>query len=180
MSKVLEFLEIAGIEFNQQSVNLYRKLLVKEIGKFWEAWEARDRWQMMNAICDISFIYDSLYYMDWHINGHQNYHDTLNTIMGLSKVAEFTSEQVMECYEIVCHSNLSKFDNDLDEAVSTDLKYTKLNFDTHHLLLVGSGKYATFSSLDQFGNDGKLYPKGEFLKSLVNYIEPDFGDVIWN
>ena len=84
-----------------------------------------------------------------------------------------------KAYEIVCNSNLSKFDKTEQEANETAAHY----FSKHSIELVQTynekhGLYVTKSSIDQTDIHGKFFPKGKILKSVVNYCEPDFSEIL--
>ena len=180
MDKVKQFLSIAGVERNQESIDLYRWLFVEEVTEFWTAWGNRDRTEMLDGICDAWFIANSLEHLDFHIgNGVvDSYHHINQSINSMCDASNLLDFQVQEGFKIVCDSNMSKFDNDAYEAEQTAIKYSRLGVDTCQRKDLDSGKYATLSECDQRDFDGKFYPLGKLLKSAVNYFDPDFSEIL--
>ena len=180
MNQVQQFLDIANVEQNQTSIDLYRDLLREETCEFWTAWAKRDRVEMLDGIADVMFVNVALYHLDWHLNGGapENYHNVGDAFDSLIKAAGFSEHQAHEAMDIVCASNLSKFDDNERDAHTTALKYMHLGIDTNQRKCMTTGKYATFSAHDQLGSDCKTYQRGKLLKSAVNYFKPDFSEIL--
>ena len=180
MNQVQQFLDIANVEQNQTSIDLYRDLLREETCEFWTAWAKRDRVEMLDGIADVMFVNWALYHLDWHINGSDvdNYHNTGDAVDSIVTASGFSVDEAQEACHIVYASNLSKFDDNERDAHTTALKYMHLGIDTNQRKCMTTGKYATFSAHDQLGSDCKTYQRGKLLKSAVNYFKPDFSDIL--
>jgi hypothetical protein len=81
-------------------------------------------------------------------------------------------------YQEVCDTNLSKFDQTMEDARKTQAKYTALGVETQVDFSeirdpngVKQTYYVVKSKRDQSGSDGKRYPAGKYLKSF-NWSEP--------
>ena len=93
--------------------------------------------------------------------------DMLVTVYGLAWRGGFPAD--VDAAEVV-RSNLSKFDQTIDDARLTSEKYKAIGVETYQLKVTSEGDasiiyYVTRSAADQEGTDGKKYPKDKWLKS---------------
>jgi len=114
MNKVKTFLDVAGVTGTPEDIALYKKLLAEEGSEFLHAWAIGDEVEMLDGICDVQFIYRSLYILD---NRYLSLF--LDMINGFYNISGFSRYQVNIAYDIVCDSNLSKFDKTEQEANET-------------------------------------------------------------
>jgi hypothetical protein len=94
--------------------------------------------------------------------------DLLVTAYGMGYRAGIDVDADMEEIQ---QSNLSKFCHSMEEALQTGAKYEELGVLCSYRHLP-EGLIAVVSAQDQYGKDGKHYPKGKLLKS-VNFREPN-------
>lgn len=99
--------------------------------------------------------------------------DLLFTVYGLAWRAGIDAD--VDFAEVV-RSNLTKFDDNEEDALRTQQKYEAIGVHTRCLKVSaenGRVFYVTKSAVDQQGLDGKSYPAGKYLKS-VRFEDPQY------
>jgi NTP pyrophosphatase (non-canonical NTP hydrolase) len=100
--------------------------------------------------------------------------DVLFTVYGLAHRAGIDAD--LDYAEVV-RSNMTKFDDNDEDATRTRAKYLAIGVETVIFKLhdpsTGRVYYVTKSAKDQTGSDNKGYPKGKWLKSF-RFEEPQY------
>lgn len=130
-----------------------------------------------NASVTLSILAGRLSSSDETEEGIEQLYGALKDLVGICYgVAFLYNFPVLDDLNTVILSNWSKFDSTPDDAEKTRYKYSNIGIATRQELReTSSGRklYVTYSLSDQFGEGGKEYPAGKWLKS-VNFQEPNF------
>jgi hypothetical protein len=176
MTLAQRFHDVIGLTATDEALHLYDKeLRVEELKELLDGFKDSDRKEQFDGLADADFINfihfimtkDRAYFDQWH-----NVNTSLAIIMGIS-----ISKRV-RALEIVCKSNLSKFDTHEDSASKTRGKYLSIGVATNTTMDDIGMYHVTRSSEDQYCVNGKFYPKGKLVKSVINYFEPDFTELL--
>jgi NTP pyrophosphatase (non-canonical NTP hydrolase) len=148
--KKLEPLGDLMAKSEQEKLKNQFALVEEEEGELWEAIERGDWNEMKDAVIDI-----------------------LVTVLGIGYIMNIDCDEGLK---EVNRANFSKLCKTQEQVQQTVEYYNKLGIETSvsHNTLDDEDVFLIKSSCEQRDKDGKVYPKGKFLKN-VDWIEPDLG-----
>ena len=176
MSMVQKFHDIIGLTSNHETNKLYNKgLRVEELMELLHGFKTDNRVEQFDGLADADFVNfmhfilvkDRAYFDKWH---------DINT--NLAVIMDIPATKRVKALEIVCRSNLSKFDTTEREASRTHGAYMFIGVETYTTYNANEDLYVTRSIEDQYCINGKFYPEGKLVKSSDNYFEPDFTELL--
>lgn len=160
------------------SLDKQRKQLQEEIeapGELLHSMAARNLIGVLDGAGDVAFVELSIALLMTHYTGSVNVQGAINKVAKLSELPDYI---VSMCLRQVNSSNLSKFDYSIIQANITVERYEASGIEVECRYDNESKLYVTYSTKNQVDKNGKEYHKGKVLKSAVNYVDPDFSDIL--
>ena len=160
------------------SLDKQRKQLKEEVeapGELLHSMAARNLIGTLDGAGDVGFVELSIALLMTHAKGSVNVQGVISKVARLSNLPEYI---VAMCIKQVSSSNLSKFDYSIAQADITVERYAAMGVEAEYRYDIEAKLYVTYSIKNQVDRNGKEYHKGKILKSAVNFVNPDFSDVL--
>ena len=103
-----------------EAIERQRNQFAEEAKEFWDSWRNNDQIGMLDGVADMMFVIESLQDLEAHLYPFWiRLAAIADIVQSCSDIAEFKSDTVIEAYDRVCISNLSKFDDSKEDAIKT-------------------------------------------------------------
>ena len=171
---IWDFNRASGLHALPQAEAVQRQMnqFAEESDEFWKAWAKGDKLKMLDGLADMIFVMESLQDLESHLPPLSLKLGGLSeSINGCVYVSGFDDEVVGEAYERVCYSNLTKFDDNEDDAIKTHHKHIAHNRPVETVKVGDYWVCRLTEDVEGFGHKGKILKSHKFktvnLEDLV-------------
>jgi len=171
---IREWNTLSGLRDLPQAVAIERQRnqFAEETCEFWKAWRKGDEVEMLDGVADMMFVLESLQDLEAHLHPYWIKLGAMADMIYIcNDTAGFHSDLVNEAYERVCHSNMTKFDDNEQDAIKTHHYHLAHNRPVE--TIERNGWYVCRLTEDVYG----FGHKGKVLKS-VNFKPVTLEDLI--
>lgn len=152
-----------------EAIERQRNQFAEEAEEFWKAWRDNDAIGMLDGIADMMFVMESLQDLEAHLPPYwMKLGAIADIIYSCNDAAGFQSGLVNEAYERVCISNLSKFDDNEQDAIKTHHYHLAHNRPVETIERNGWYICRLLEDVVGFGHKGKILKSVNFKPVMLD------------